>query len=767
MPTLWRPEPRRPPSPLVEDEFEALSHELGGLSLLGEKPGVEGVCERGTIDQYPILLDIETEPPPRSASADSNASQQSLTSKSSRETLSPPTPPPPESRSPSSKTQINGFHQNHTVPHQPSTSHTTLRKNSSKDVQTSASASSHSTPTSRTGSHAVSQPKRGRLEDSESPRSSKRPTVAELIEKKLKSRRDQQAAKQVDEKRSVAREDKQKEQICPSSGAVSSASAPQSPRSPYEAGSSKSSSQVSILRSMSASPRSPHEVGSSKSSSQVSILRSMSASPRSPHEVGSSKSSSQVSILRSMSASPRSPHEVGSSKSSSQVSILRSMSASPRSPHEVGSPKSSSQVSLLRSMSASPRVRIIQDTEQRPRSASPSNGATRPSTPRDRRVVSFADEIDRPRSSSPLKITTRPVSDLSPSRPSRTSSPLKEDTTDLSLRPCPRSVPVAGHQDWYTISGLDHLNICPSCMKQLGQSRFRDYFVPSPPKPRDVKVRCSFSEPWTRLAWLQTIKKKHDNLEMLYQITRPPPGSKPCPGRTSSVQTWYRVIDPETGMNLPKFVACSACVRNLRILMPPLWDTFRWSPLVQERVCDLAVDSPRFVRYLDLLDAAANQCEDEGLPTPDHTEFVDYVRRKCGLRDCRRDRLILSPWHYIPELPEFSICEDCYDDVVRPLAAAHKPVARMVLRTPRLLPGSAPGRCREASCQLYSPRMRTRFREAVLRDDFQYLRSVALKRYDAEQRFRDRKQQLLYDESRGYDRDAELRQNAEEWKRWE
>lgn len=188
---------------------------------------------------------------------------------------------------------------------------------------------------------------------------------------------------------------------------------------------------------------------------------------------------------------------------------------------------------------------------------------------------------------------------------------------------------------------------------------------------------------------------------------------------------------------------------------------------MQERVCDLSSESPRFVQYLDLLDAAANRCEYERLPAPDMRDFVNYARRKCMLRNCRRDRMILSTWHYIPDLPEFTICEDCYDDVVWPLAKAGKPIAKMVSPVLRLLPGYGPDRCREASCQLYSPRMRTRFREAVLSNDYKYLKLAALRRFEAENRYRERKQLLLEDERRGYDRDLELRKNAEEWKKWE
>lgn len=326
---------------------------------------------------------------------------------------------------------------------------------------------------------------------------------------------------------------------------------------------------------------------------------------------------------------------------------------------------------------------------------------------------------------------------------------------------------MAGYTDWYMLKGLTHLDICPTCMGQIAHSRFRDFFIPSLPKPANQKTRCAFSLPWTRLAWAQMIKKKHDSLEMLYQMTRPPPGTRPCPGRIVTDQTWHRIVDPETGMYLPRFHICSTCARNVRILMPTHRDTFHPCPEPQERVCDFATTSPRFVQYIDLLDSAASRAEADPSRRPDVREFLAYARRKVVLRDCRRDRPSLSTWHYIPALPELSVCEDCYDEVVWPLAKAHHPIARMFSTSMRLLPGDAPNRCREASCQLYSGRMRARFRDAVMKGDFASLKSVALRRFEAERRFRDRREELLVAEGKGYDCDEEMRKAVEEWKRWE
>ncbi|KAA8652487.1 uncharacterized protein ATNIH1004_001391 [Aspergillus tanneri] len=388
---------------------------------------------------------------------------------------------------------------------------------------------------------------------------------------------------------------------------------------------------------------------------------------------------------------------------------------------------------------------------------------------RTRRAVSFSEVAPKPQSylrNAAPDVVQQPQSSrsTSPQGAARQPSP---SNSSAYLLPCPRSIPVAGYQDWFTIRGLTHLNICPSCLKQMRKSKFRDAFVLGNPRPRGEKIRCSMSEPWIRLAWMQTLKKQLDHLDLLHQIARNQSGNKPCTGRIISEQHWYRIIDPDTGVFLPKFNVCSGCVRNLRTLMPPHRDTFKRSTTAQARVCDFVTDSPRFVRYIDYLDIAANRSEKAWFSAPDLSEFMAYARRKVVLRDCRRDRLVLNTWHYMPQVPELTVCEDCYDDVVWPLVKANQPMARQFSALMRLPAGEGPSRCREASCQLYSPRMRARFRDAVQRDDLVYLKLIALRRYDAERRFRERREELLEDEARGYDCETELRKNLEEWKIWE
>jgi hypothetical protein len=201
--------------------------------------------------------------------------------------------------------------------------------------------------------------------------------------------------------------------------------------------------------------------------------------------------------------------------------------------------------------------------------------------------------------------------------------------------------------------------------------------------------------------------------------------------------------------------------------MPAHRDTFLSSTEPQERACDLVTSSPRFIRFIDLLDAAATRAEASHLPRPDTRKVLAYARRKVALRDYRRDRPVLSTWHYIAALPEFSVCEDCYDEAIWPLVRARHPIASLFCPSLRLLPGDGPNHCREASCQMYSPRMRAWFRDAVVRDDFATLRSVALRRFEAERSFRHRRDELIEAEARGYHISDEMRKAVEEWRRWE
>jgi hypothetical protein len=358
----------------------------------------------------------------------------------------------------------------------------------------------------------------------------------------------------------------------------------------------------------------------------------------------------------------------------------------------------------------------------------------------------------RPFHSNPVSLATVPQVPLA--QPQKPPNP-------LILAPCARPTPIAGYHDWYTVKGFPHLDFCPGCMGQIGGSKFRNVFIPSLPKPSGQEVQCALGLPWMRMAWIQTIKQRRENLNLLYRIHDLGETAKPCSGKKGAIRSWYRVHHPGTGNPVPNFDACSACVRSVEILMPELRGIFKRSGgLVQERTCDLRCDSKRFASYLDLLDAAATRAFDEDRD-PDMRAFAEHARRTAATRECCKDDFVLGkPWHIHPLLPEFTICEECFDEVVYPLSSA--PIAARIDPNPH----PVGPRDRGTSCQLYSARMRKIFRDAVKSNDFGYLKAEALRRHKVERLLQER-YALLMREYPSERRAEDLKKNVEEWRKWE
>ncbi|KGO35933.1 hypothetical protein PEX1_062860 [Penicillium expansum] len=740
-----------PPAPCVEEEPQSLSKELNGLSKLGDKPGVDGVHTRGAIDQYPIIV-FANSPPPPSTSPASVPSVPGLGSVSSDESSGPMTPPPqepilrntvrfdtderPKCAPPLTASQPRGPPSRPLVQQQPIHELNTQREPQPPSHGRDGNSSRHMPPAQNTsGSRGPTAPDRSGTRAPMHDRGCLQPPKTSISRSN--------SARHAPSKSRPMQERFRRE---PSSGYLSD-----------------STTATTYNRPLSNLPQAP------VSTAPVSALPS---GPTLAERIEEKLRQRQEQRDPGSMSDP----EVRQMPTNAKPVKLNSLNVSlpPPAPAPATAPApapASASHSPSRGLQRVPTQRTQQEVlpASRARATSVTMSPTR-SMSGSRHPSRPAPEMTKPTST---QVATqlnpdRSLAHPAPTRPPGT-SPQRPNSVGLGLSPCPRTIAVAGFQDWYTLKGLTHLDICPSCMSQIAHSRYRDYFIPSLSKPAGQKTRCAFANAWTRLAWAQMIKKQHDSLELLYQMTRPPPGTRACPGRIVADQSWYRIYDPETGSDLPGFHVCSSCARNIRILMPSHRETFQLNPDPTERVCDFVTSSPRFVKFIDLLDASASRAESDSSRTrrPDTREFLSYARRKVVLRDCRRDRPALSTWHFIPSLPEMCVCEDCYDEVVWPLARSNHPIACMITMKMRILPGDGPGRTREASCQLYSPRMRAKFREAVVRDDFGLLRSVAQRRVEAERRFLDRREELLVAQSKGYDCDEEMRKAVDEWRRWE
>ncbi|KAI9746474.1 MAG: hypothetical protein M1818_000187 [Claussenomyces sp. TS43310] len=333
------------------------------------------------------------------------------------------------------------------------------------------------------------------------------------------------------------------------------------------------------------------------------------------------------------------------------------------------------------------------------------------------------------------------------------------------LPPCPRRTPLRGCIDWLTLPKCAGFNICPSCFSStIMPTEYGAFFVPGPPRSINDEVVCDFgSQPWYRIAWLLTLKDRKKDLGIMYRIADVLATSSPCRGKHEAVRRWYSVPDPKTGSHVPHFDVCSTCVKSVEALLPTLRSLFvrvdDKRPPDLPRVCDMRFDSKRFVHYFDALERMADSTKSRrGLDTQD---FVELVKRYASTPECTRDVEQHNVcWNVITQLPEFTVCDDCYDEVIRPELERRRAIAAMFTKPRQHMP--------VASCQLYSDRMRSIFQQAVRGDDYKLLAARARERKDREVEYRrSMSEQRRLNRTNPMGAAIEMKKRQAEWAEWE
>ena len=288
--------------------------------------------------------------------------------------------------------------------------------------------------------------------------------------------------------------------------------------------------------------------------------------------------------------------------------------------------------------------------------------------------------------------------------------------------------------------------------------------MPSPSRLHGYETQCDFSNPWVRMAWLLTLKQKRPDVNLLYELAEVAVRELPCPGKVGAAGPWFHLTDPVAGRTVSNFDVCPYCVRSLETIFPTLHGVFQHMPSAAQhsRICDLRSDSKRFATYVDTLEEIANRAVHTH-KHPDTRGFVDLARTMASIRECPGDdRIVGQPWHIIPQIPELTVCEECYDEVVWPLIETGSPLAAHFNRTMQLVAPPDVG----VSCQLYPPRMRKLFEEACRRDDFVGLRNAALRRWRVERDVQARKARLGQLDGKE-ERAREAERVGIEWESWE
>ena len=307
-------------------------------------------------------------------------------------------------------------------------------------------------------------------------------------------------------------------------------------------------------------------------------------------------------------------------------------------------------------------------------------------------------------------------------------------------------------------------------------SPFRAHFKRAPARPSTARTTCSFSSPWTRLAWLLTLKQQRADLGLLRSLSAAAAAESECPGAAESAGVMYGIA-LDTGAFVPSFALCPADRRIAETLFPALAGAFVRVPAAVkiERVCALRAASKRLPQYLDALVEAAESSAAGG--RADLAPLATVARALAYKQECGRDRMVADgAWHFPAGLPELTVCEECFDEVVRPRLRRGPSLADRFSLSLQPLPPPA----RRASCQLYSPRMRRVWERSADKGDWEYLKRKVRERRKVEDELREQQQAImmmlttkgggLYAGGGGVDKERlkkELDRIELEWADWE
>jgi hypothetical protein len=172
---------------------------------------------------------------------------------------------------------------------------------------------------------------------------------------------------------------------------------------------------------------------------------------------------------------------------------------------------------------------------------------------------------------------------------------------------------------------------------------------------------------------------------------------------------------------------------------------------------------------------------------PAIARFVQLARENAFKNECSRDKaLVRKLWHFIPQLPEFTVCQECYEELVWPAMHSNPSslssstsslyntisIPKMFNRTVQPVPNEDPEL--GSSCYLFGPRMRKVWEKSVEANDLGHLKKKVLERKRAEMQLgRDRKNILAW--LAGLERGTpqwerakmDLKRNELQWKDWE
>ena len=345
------------------------------------------------------------------------------------------------------------------------------------------------------------------------------------------------------------------------------------------------------------------------------------------------------------------------------------------------------------------------------------------------------------------------------------------------IKPCPMPDPVTDHEEWYNIIGIPEFDFCYDCVRDnLDKAGFRKKIERSPKYKRGFRGQCALGgQPWIRLAFLLTLQRGLSDLGLFKALADIDRTTNACPGNQEALGPWYGLRDNDNYF-IKDFRVCWADVRKIEELFPSLTRQFVPQPDRQSPSsfrCAMRPDTNRFWPYMSTLHAIHEQYRASTRKQEvDTMPFINLVELKMRTPECTRDTFLTGGlWHFIPALPEFTVCSECFESVVIPETQKGRSLAQHFNHSVQPIPSERSG----SSCMLYSRRTRRWFREAMVENDMKYLTRKALGRRQMEVALQEQYKEVLRRmEGLTGDQREELRRLkkevqgiAEEWQKWE
>lgn len=338
------------------------------------------------------------------------------------------------------------------------------------------------------------------------------------------------------------------------------------------------------------------------------------------------------------------------------------------------------------------------------------------------------------------------------------------DNSIVKLPECSRATPVKGYNDWLTLPGCHGFRICPKCVRAFHGTPFGNQFIQAQIRYQNEEIACDFgSEAWFRIAWLLARSQNNISSQPICSIAAIVKNEKPCMGKHHAKREWFSILDPTTAAPVRQFNMCKSCKLCIEAILPNLRGIFvdtTKGPAGPERTCDMRFDSRRFVEFFDALEIMATSTPHprRGLDT---SEFVSLAKRYGSASECTKLLDIANgTWWTITQLPDFTVCQSCFDEVVHPALLQRRAIAALLTRKEK--------NSQATSCQLYSDRMRDIFDKACDENDYRYLAGKVRDRKAKEIAFK-KDRELLKLAIKNGERGAKEKLTAleEGWRRWE